>query len=211
MGNAFMMAEQTMVAELPPTLSASELAEAQRAGAVTLVDVRTPAEFQSAHIPGSYNVPLDQLAEHRAEFGGVGSPLVLVCRSGMRARQAEQSLQEADIPRLHVLDGGVGAWEQAGLPLTRGLQAWSIERQVRAIAGGLVVVGTLGSVLLWPPLLYLAMFVGAGLLFAGVTDTCAMGLLLARLPWNRSAATCDVANVLTRLQAETSGRTRTAG
>ncbi len=206
-----MMAEQTMVAELPPTLSASELAEAQRAGAVTLVDVRTPAEFQSAHIPGSYNVPLDQLAEHRAEFGGVGSPLVLVCRSGMRARQAEQSLQEADIPRLHVLDGGVSAWEQAGLPLTRGLQAWSIERQVRAIAGGLVVVGTLGSVLLWPPLLYLAMFVGAGLLFAGVTDTCAMGLLLARLPWNRSAATCDVANVLTRLQAETSGRTRTAG
>jgi len=197
-----MMAERSMAAELPPTLTAAELDEAQRAGTVTLVDVRSPAEFESVHIPGSYNVPLDQLSEHRAEFGAVGSPLVLVCRSGMRARQAEQSLAEADIPRLHVLDGGMMAWEHAGLVVTRGRQAWSIERQVRAIAGGLVLAGTLGSVLLWPPLLYLAMFVGAGLLFAGVTGTCMMGLLLARMPWNRAAATCDVKSVLAQLRAD---------
>jgi rhodanese-related sulfurtransferase len=197
-----MMAERTRTAELPPTLSAAELAEAQRRGAVTLVDVRSPAEFQSLHIAGSYNVPLDQLSEHRAEFRGIGSPIALVCRSGMRARQAEQSLQATDIPRLHVLDGGVTAWEGAGLPVRRGRQAWSIERQVRAIAGGLVLAGALGSVLLWQPLVYLSMFVGAGLLFAGVTDTCAMGLLLARMPWNRGAATCDVESVLARLRAD---------
>ena len=203
-----MIAEPTRAATLPPTLSAGELAEAQRAGHVTLVDVRSPAEFQSVHIPGSDNVPLDQLAEHRAEFRGIGSPIVLVCRSGMRARQAEQSLQEADIPRLHVLDGGVSAWESAGLTVTRGRQAWSIERQVRAIAGGLVLLGALGSVLLWQPLVYLSMFVGAGLLFAGVTDTCGMGLMLARMPWNRGAATCDVSSVLAQLQARQGGERR---
>jgi rhodanese-related sulfurtransferase len=203
-----MMAERTMAAELPPTLSAAELEQAQRTDAVTLVDVRSPAEFQSVHIPGSYNVPLDQLAEHRSEFGTIGGPIVLVCRSGMRARQAEQSLQEADIPRLHVLEGGVSAWESAGLTVTRGRQAWSIERQVRAIAGGLVLLGALGSVLFWQPLVYLSMFVGAGLLFAGVTDTCAMGLMLARMPWNRGAATCDVSSVLAQLQAREGGAIR---
>jgi rhodanese-related sulfurtransferase len=203
-----MIAEPTRAATLPPALTAAELEEAQRAGTVTLVDVRSPAEFQSVHIPGSYNVPLDQLAEHRAEFGSIGSPIVLVCRSGMRARQAEQSLAEADIPRLHVLDGGVSAWESAGLTVTRGKQAWSIERQVRAIAGGLVLLGVLGSVLFWQPLVYLSMFVGAGLLFAGVTDTCAMGLMLARMPWNRGAATCDVSSVLAQLQAREGGAIR---
>jgi rhodanese-related sulfurtransferase len=191
----------------PPVLTPADLADLQhRQPDIILVDVRSPAEFESIHISGSYNVPLDQLAEHRAEFGSVGGPVVLVCRSGMRARQAERILADVDIPRLQVLDGGVSAWEQAGLAVTRGRQAWSVERQVRAIAGGLVLLGTLGSVLVWQPLLYLAMFVGAGLLFAGLTDTCALGLLLARLPWNRKASACDVGSVLARLRADvTSG------
>jgi rhodanese-related sulfurtransferase len=187
---------------VPPVLTVAELAELQRRErSVTVVDVRSPAEFESIHIPGSYNVPLDQLAEHRAEFASVGGPVVLVCRSGMRARQAETILRNVDVPRLHVLDGGVGSWEQAGQAVIRGRQAWSIERQVRAIAGGLILLGTLGSLLVWPPLLYLAMFVGAGLLFAGLTDTCAMGMLLARMPWNRGAPACDVSSVLARLRA----------
>ena len=102
---------------VPPVLTAAELAELQRReSGVTLVDVRSPAEFESIHIPGSYNVPLDQLAEHRAEFASIGGPVVLVCRSGMRARQAETILRDVDVPRLHVLDGGVGAWELAGWP-----------------------------------------------------------------------------------------------
>jgi rhodanese-related sulfurtransferase len=186
----------------PPVLTAAELAELKRREpGVTLVDVRSPAEFESTHIPGSYNVPLDQLSEHRAELASVGGPVVLVCRSGMRARQAETILSDVDVPRLYVLDGGVSAWEQTGLAVVRGRQAWSIERQVRAIAGGLVLLGTLGSVLVWPPLLYLAVFVGAGLLFAGLADTCAMGMLLARMPWNRDASACDVSSVLARLQA----------
>jgi rhodanese-related sulfurtransferase len=191
----------TSDAELVPSvLTAAELAELQRMErGITLVDVRSPAEFDAIHIPGSYNVPLEQLTEHGTEFSSVGGPVVLVCRSGMRARQAEAILADVDIPRLHVLDGGVTAWQQTGLAVVRGRQAWSIERQVRAIAGGLVLLGTLGSLLVWPPLIYLALFVGAGLLFAGLTDTCSMGLLLARLPWNRGA-TGDVASVLTRMR-----------
>ncbi len=185
---------------LPPVVSAADLDRFRREGhAAIVVDVRSPAEVESVHIPSSYNVPLDQIAEHREEFHGVGEPIVLVCRSGTRARQAEALLQAAGVPRLHVLDGGMTAWEQAGLPAVRGRDRWSLERQVRAIAGGLVVAGVLGSLLLWQPLIYLALFVGAGLLFAGVTDTCAMGLLLMRLPYNRGA-TCNVANVLARLK-----------
>jgi rhodanese-related sulfurtransferase len=184
-------------------LAAPDLDQLRRTdGRVIVVDVRTPTEFESVHLPGSYNVPLDQLAEHRAEFGVLGGPVVLVCRTGMRARQAATVLREASVPRLHVLDGGVSAWEQAGLTVVRGRQVWSIERQVRAIAGALVLLGTLGSLLLWAPLIYVALAVGAGLFFAGLTDTCAMGLLLLRMPWNRGA-TCDVVSVLARLKART--------
>ncbi len=151
------------------------------------LDVRAPAEVEALHIPGSYNVPLDQISEHRKEFHGVGEPIVLVCRSGTRARQAEALLSSANVPRLHVLDGGMVAWNRAGFAVSRGRQVWSIERQVRAIAGALVLIGVLGSLLLWQPLIYLGLLVGAGLLFAGLTDTCTMGLLLTRLPFNRGA------------------------
>jgi len=185
---------------LPPVVSADVLSRLREDGqAMTIVDVRTAAEVEAVHIPGSYNVPLDQISEHRDEFHGVGEPIVLVCRSGTRARQAEALLRAANVPRLHVLDGGILAWERAGGSVVHGRVVWSIERQVRAIAGALVVLGTLGSLLVWQPLIYLALFVGAGLLFAGLTDTCAMGMLLMRLPHNR-AATCDVASVLSRLK-----------
>jgi rhodanese-related sulfurtransferase len=193
----------TRVGTLPPAMPAGELAHLLNAGAgLKILDVRGPAEFEAAHIPGSDNLPLDQLPEHGRELrGGLGAPIVLVCRSGARARQAEMLLAESDVPQLHVLEGGLAAWEQAGLPVTRGRARWSLERQVRAIAGALVLLGTLGGLLVWPPLLYLALVVGAGLLFAGLTDTCMLGMLLLRLPYNRGA-TCDVASVLARLKAE---------
>lgn len=187
-------------------IAAVELDRLRRDGqAVTIVDVRSPAEVEALHIPGSYNVPLDQVAEHRDAFHGIGEPIVLVCRSGVRARHAEEQLRAANVPRLHILDGGVAAWERAGLGVVRGRQTWSLERQVRAIAGALVIIGVLGSILVWQPLLYLALFVGAGLLFAGLTDTCMLGMLLLRLPYNRGA-TCDVANVLARLKDRPTGQ-----
>jgi hypothetical protein len=120
-----------------------------------------------------------------------------------RARQAELLLREIGLWQLSVLDGGLQAWERAGLELVRGRQRWSLERQVRAVAGSLVLLGTLGSLLVWPPLIFLAVFVGGGLLFAGLIDTCLMGMLLLRLPYNQGA-TCDLPSVVAQLKGERS-------
>jgi rhodanese-related sulfurtransferase len=186
--------------ELPAAIGPRDAAELLRAGDAKLLDVRSPAEFESAHIPGSYNVPLDQLPEHGAELRDLQQPVVLICRSGNRARQAEMLLRESGLPLVHVLEGGLEAWQSTGLDVRRGRQMWSLERQVRAIAGGLVLLTTLGGLLVWQPLILLATFVGAGLLFAGVTDTCLMGMLLLKLPYNQGAS-CDISAVVSELKA----------
>ncbi|CAM5338726.1 rhodanese-like domain-containing protein [Streptomyces chartreusis] len=154
-----------------------------------LLDVRTPGEFRTAHIPGSYNVPLDTLREHRAELRHhLDDEAVLICRSGARAAQAEQALAEAGLPNLRVLDGGVMAWEAAGGALTRGQERWDLERQVRLIAGGLVTATGIAGIFL-PGLHLIGTAVGAGLTFAALTNTCAMGMLLSKLPYNRGPRT----------------------
>ena len=166
---------------------------------IKIIDVRTPAEFESAHIPGSYNVPLDLLPEHRAELRDtLRSPALLVCRSGQRARQADRVLREANLTQVHILDGGLAAWEGAGKPLLRGKQRWGLERQVRGVAGVLVLLGAPGGALAWRPLTFLAAAIGGGLAFSAATDTCGMALALSKLPYNR-AASCDVREVVTRL------------
>ena len=186
------------------TLGPAELNGQLTHGArVAVVDVRTPGEYAAAHIAGSYNLPLDALPSVSSQLrGAVGAPLVLVCQSGARAREAETQLRAAGVEHLRVLDGGVGAWEATGLPVERGRGTWSIERQVRAIAGGLVLTGALGSVMVWRPLVYLSAAVGGGLLYAGVSDNCTMARLLIRLPYNRANRT-DVKDVVRRLTGDT--------
>ncbi|MBT2420173.1 rhodanese-like domain-containing protein [Streptomyces sp. ISL-22] len=154
-----------------------------------LLDVRTPGEFHTAHIPGSCNVPLDTLREHRAELlRHLDQDAVLICRSGARAAQAEQALAEAGLPGLRVLAGGVTAWEAAGGPLTRGPERWALERQVRLVAGTLVLVTGVAGLAL-PGLHLIGTAVGAGLTVAALTNTCAMGVLLSKLPYNRGPRT----------------------
>ena len=185
---------------LPPVVDSETVALLlDRDAPVKIIDVRTPAEFESAHIPGSYNVPLDLLPEHRAELRDtLRAPAILVCRSGQRAQQAERVLREADLTQLHVLDGGIAAWERADKPLRRGRQRWGLERQVRGVAGTLVLAGALGGALAWRPLTYLAAAIGGGLAFSAATDSCGMALALSKLPYNR-AASCDVREVVARL------------
>lgn len=157
-----------------------------------LLDVRTPGEFEAEHIDGAYNVPLDTLAEHGAEIrAGVVAPVVLVCRSGQRSRKAEEALKAAGMTNLHVLDGGMSAWVAADQPVRRGAQRISLERQVRIAAGAMAATGGFLAFLVNPLFAVIPAFVGSGLVFAGVTDTCTMGMLLARLPYNRPAS-CDV-------------------
>ena len=150
-----------------------------------LLDVRTPAEFEEAHIEGSVLRPLSNLdvAEVARLLAG-REECILVCRSGNRARQAAEKLVSSGIGSVKVLEGGVQAWEASGLPLRRGQRTISLERQVRIAAGTLVLAGVLLGYFVHPAWIALSAFVGAGLVFAGIADTCGMGLLLARMPWN---------------------------
>jgi rhodanese-related sulfurtransferase len=190
--------------QIPSVIDAQMLSSLLEQGQrLKLIDVRSAAEFETAHIAGSYNVPVDLLPEHRAELLDVlRSPVVLVCQSGNRARQAEQMLREANLQQVHVLDGGMNSWLGANKSVIRGKQRWGLERQVRGVAGSLVVLGVLGS-LLWQPLVWVAGFVGAGLAFSAATNTCAMAMMLNKLPYNRGA-TCDMPDVIARLSAQES-------
>ncbi|WP_327084923.1 rhodanese-like domain-containing protein [Nonomuraea sp. NBC_01738] len=156
---------------------------------VRLIDVRSPGEFAAAHIPGSANVPLDLLRGRAAELrAGHEDQVVLVCRSGVRAKDAQRIAEAAGLARVSVLDGGVTAWESAGAPVRRGRGTWAMERQVRMVAGTLVLAGVVASTA-WEPLKWVAGAIGAGLAFSALTDTCAMARALSFLPWNRSSAT----------------------
>lgn len=183
-----------------PRLDSAALRDLTRDGeGPRLLDVRTPGEFRTAHIPGSYNVPLDTLREHRAELRHhLDEDVILICRSGARATQAEQALAEAGLPNLRVLDGGVLAWETAGGPLTRGPERWDLERQVRLVAGALVLLTGVAGLLV-PGLHLIGTAVGAGLTVAALTNTCAMGMLLAKLPYNRGPRT-DLDSVVAALR-----------
>ena len=177
---------------LPPLLTPAQLAQAlvEDPGA-RLLDVRTPAEYETAHIPGSYNVPLDALGEHTREVRSVPDPVILICQSGQRARVAEEALRQSGMANLHVLDGGVNGWIAAGQPVIRGAQRLSLERQVRIVAGALAAVGGVLALLVSPWFALVPALVGSGLVFAGITNTCGMALVLVRLPYNRPAG-CDV-------------------
>lgn len=166
---------------------------------IRVLDVRTGGEFESVHIPGSYNVPLDTLAEHAREFASVEGPIVLVCQSGARATTAQDKLNAAGCGELRVLDGGIGSWLVAEGDVVRGPEKWLLERQVRAVAGGIVLTSILGS-LVFPKMKWLAGAIGGGLLFAALSNTCAMGNLLSRLPYNRGAR-CDVDAVVRDLRS----------
>lgn len=169
--------EETPVSQITPS-------EVKQQDAL-LLDVRTPAEFEEAHIAGSVLHPLGELTPEEVKKLSLGkNSCVVICRSGNRARQAAQKLCQHGISGVQVLEGGVLAWEKAGLPLNRGAKTLSLERQVRIAAGTLVLAGALLGYFLHPAWIALSGFVGAGLIFAGITDTCGMGLFLARMPWN---------------------------
>ena len=170
------------------TVTPHQLHDAVQTGqAVELIDVRTPVEFREVHVSFARNVPLDQLdaAKITAGRNGSGQPLYVICRSGGRGKQACEKLLAAGYTNVVNVEGGTLAWDQAALPVVRGQQALSLERQVRIAAGSLVVVGSVLGAFVSPYWIGLAAFVGAGLVFAGITDTCGMGMLLARMPWNQ--------------------------
>lgn len=169
-------------------IEAKRLKQELDRGSVRLIDVRTPAEYGEVHIEGSRLMPLDRLKPDEVKE----EDCVIVCRTGKRAAQAKEKLEAAGCDKLRVLEGGVTAWEAAGLPVKRGKAVLSLERQVRIAAGLLVLAGVIFGATLHVAFYGLAAFVGAGLTFAGVTDWCGMAMLLAKAPWNlRAGQRCE--------------------
>ena len=170
------------------TITVSELASRHELDSVDLVDVRTPSEFNHVRATMARNVPLDRIDpafELSQGNGTLEKPLYVICDSGNRSVIACRKLvDECSLSVINV-EGGTQMWEQAGLPVVRGKKAISLERQVRIAAGSLVLVGIVSAFLVHPYFIEVSAFVGAGLMFAGITDTCGMALVLARMPWNQ--------------------------
>lgn len=166
-------------------MNAINLQEQIRNGAVQVVDVRTGAEWRAGHIYEASHMPLDQIEQGaKPEVGN--RPLVLVCQSGVRAAKAQELLRAGNI-EAEVLEGGMNAWVEAGLPQvcsSRGVKA-SLLRQVQIIVGSMNLLGLAMGILVNPWWLVLPAFTSMGLLVAGATGTCGLALLLARMPWNR--------------------------
>ena len=180
------------------TITAQQLSEKRRNGEpVELIDVRTPVEFREVHVQAARNVPLDRLdpeAVMQARNGARDKPLYVICQSGARGEKACAKFRQAGFENVVNVTGGTNACTQTDLPLVHGAKAISLERQVRIAAGSLVLAGVALGWQAHPAFYGLSAFVGAGLVFAGVTDTCGMGMLLARMPWNQcrdSASTCN--------------------
>jgi rhodanese-related sulfurtransferase len=161
------------------TLSTTELSARLQEGPVFLLDVREYPEYAEGHVEGARCVPLGDLRRDPS-LAGEGGEVLLICRSGRRARDAANCLRDTGRFQPVVVDGGLDAWRQAGYPICKEKGPISLERQVRIAAGSLILTG-----LLAPGLGFLPYVVGAGLIVAGVTNSCALGMLLARLPWNR--------------------------
>ncbi|MBC8355254.1 MAG: rhodanese-like domain-containing protein [Planctomycetes bacterium] len=160
----------------------------QRGESVELVDVRTPVEFREVHAEFARNIPLDAFDPQTVMSDRNGSspnPLYVICRSGGRAAKACEKLVASGHENVVNVEGGTLAWEEAGLPVKRGKKAVSLERQVRIAAGFLILTGVVLGFAVHPGFFGLSGFVGAGLMFAGITDTCAMGMLISKMPWNQ--------------------------
>jgi rhodanese-related sulfurtransferase len=154
-------------------------------GAALLIDVRTPMEYARVHADGAKLVPLDTLDPAEISKLADGHPVFLICKSGARATKAVERCVAAGLKDVFVVAGGTSAWEVADLPVVRGPSVMSLERQVRIAAGSLVLVSIILGWHVHPVFLLLGLFVGGGLVFSGVTDTCGMAMLLAKMPWNR--------------------------
>ncbi len=171
-----------------------ELAAKCQAGEnIELIDVRTPIEFQEVHCTFARNIPLSDLQPQvllQQRGNDKDKPIYLICLSGARGRKACEVLQAAGFTNIFNVEGGTKAWTAEGLPVNRGKKMISLQRQVQITAGSMILISIALGWLVHPYWLALAACVGAGLVVTGVTDTCAMGLLLAQMPWNRVA--CDV-------------------
>ncbi len=180
------------------TIDVKRLAAQQASGQIDLIDVRMPTEYREVHADGALNVPLDSL-DPSAVMGTRGprskEPLYVICKSGNRSNKAVQTFLDAGFDNVVNVEGGTTAWVDARLPVVRGQKTVSLERQVRIAAGSIVLIGSIAAMVTGNVYLVgIPAFIGAGLMFAGITDTCGMGMLLSKMPWNQCSveSSCSV-------------------
>lgn len=176
-----------------PCIQPKELAAALNAGGCQLIDVREPVEHAESHVPQARLMPLATLETQCASLDK-SAPVVVMCHAGKRGAAAAEKLQAMGFINVRNLEGGILAWKAAGLPCAAaasGAPAFPLMRQVQIVVGFCVLAGGVLAVTVNPAWVYLCMFFGAGLLFAGLSGFCGLAMLLARMPWNRAA---DCAN-----------------
>lgn len=167
-------------------------------GECQVIDVREFSEYDSERIADAQLMPLSAFEKHTGDIDRT-KPVYIMCRSGNRAKQAAEKLAGKGFTDIHVIEGGMAAWASANLPVIKGgSTTWSLERQVRFTAGLLVLTGVFLSFFVHPYLVVISAFIGAGLVFSAATDTCGMGMMLARMPWNKQPAGCDVRSTPSR-------------
>ena len=152
---------------------------------ILLIDVRTPAEFGAVHAEKAVNYPIESFDLEQVPFCK-DDEIHVICQSGWRSMKVCQKLEGAGFTKIVNVTGGTSAWQSVGLPVVEGKKVISLERQVRIAAGSLVVIGAAVGQLVHPVGYGLSAFIGVGLVFAGVTDTCGMGMMIAKMPWNRA-------------------------
>jgi rhodanese-related sulfurtransferase len=156
-------------------------------GEIHLVDVREQVEFAGGRVKGASLLPLGELESRHSELDH-SKPIYVMCRTGRRSAEAQRRLQALGFTNVVNVSGGFEAWKRADLPVERDEHApWSIERQVRFTAGSLVLTGVLLSIFVHPYFIALSGMIGFGLAFTATIDWCGMGLLIAKMPWNKRA------------------------
>jgi len=150
-----------------------------------LLDVRTPLEYSAVHIKDSVNIPLDTLPVKLEELDRENSLYIVLCRTGDRSPMAAQMLRQAGIIGVKIMEGGITAWQKSKLPVEKGAGGISIERQVRLIAGFIILISLILAIFVNWLFTIAAIFMACGLIFAGITDSCLMGTLLMKLPYNK--------------------------
>jgi rhodanese-related sulfurtransferase len=154
-----------------------------------LLDVRTPGEFAAAHVPGAKLIPLDNLNPDafQRQRGSKEIPVYVLCQSGARARKAIEKLERAGVQGCVLVEGGTQGWIDAGLPTERAQSTvLPLMRQVQIAVGLISAAGAALALTVNPLFAILPLVTGGGLVFAGITGTCGMALLLAKMPWNRA-------------------------
>jgi rhodanese-related sulfurtransferase len=175
-------------------INAAEFIELSKQHNPTIIDIRTHAEIDSESINNCIALPLQELSGAGLSKALDSSEtekqsVYLLCQSGRRADMAVSKLSDFKGPELVIIEGGLNALKEAGITIIKGSKnVISLERQVRIAAGALVLTSVITGLLIHPGLYGIAAFVGAGLMYAGISDNCGMALVLAQMPWNKRKA-----------------------